>query len=203
MKDVSSNDGRTVLFVSHNMSAIQSLCTKALYLKNGSVQSMGKVDDVMMDYLASMRTGESGYVRKAPPSQLYISKIEVRNELGSVVNEFSHSESVIFEFSVCKEKGMTGDQRLIVIVQDQLLRKIFANEINIENGTYTLKLDGRILSKGAYSLNCILYTPAVTQYDFIEECCNFNIIDTDESFAHLEGFDYGVVINKGKWEKIL
>jgi lipopolysaccharide transport system ATP-binding protein len=36
MKDVSVNDGRTVLFVSHNMAAVKSLCTKGLVLKNGT-----------------------------------------------------------------------------------------------------------------------------------------------------------------------
>src|SRR5450432_3510446 len=35
MEDVSKKDGRTILFVSHNMSAIQSLCSRGIYIKNG------------------------------------------------------------------------------------------------------------------------------------------------------------------------
>lgn len=37
IKDVSSNEGRTVLFVSHNMNAVENICTSALWMKNGMV----------------------------------------------------------------------------------------------------------------------------------------------------------------------
>ncbi len=51
MKDVSSREGRTVLFVSHNMAAIQNLCEKALLLSAGKVKKQGAVDDVITHYL--------------------------------------------------------------------------------------------------------------------------------------------------------
>jgi lipopolysaccharide transport system ATP-binding protein len=51
MKDISGNDGRTVLFVSHNMAAVKSLCTRAIMLKNGSVENEGNVDEVINYYL--------------------------------------------------------------------------------------------------------------------------------------------------------
>lgn len=50
MKDV-SGEGRTVLFVSHNMAAIQSLCDKAMYLKQGKMEMIGDVEQVMSAYL--------------------------------------------------------------------------------------------------------------------------------------------------------
>lgn len=53
MKDVSERDGRTVLFVSHNMGAIQSLCQKGLLLGNGRVQMAGEIDDIVAHYLES------------------------------------------------------------------------------------------------------------------------------------------------------
>ncbi|HYE19896.1 MAG TPA: ABC transporter ATP-binding protein [Tepidisphaeraceae bacterium] len=43
--------GRTVLFVSHNMAAVQSLCTKALMLSAGRVQEVGLVEPVVQKYL--------------------------------------------------------------------------------------------------------------------------------------------------------
>jgi lipopolysaccharide transport system ATP-binding protein len=49
MKDVSEG-GRTVLFVSHNMTAIKSLCTKGLFLKNGKVSSDGDINKVVNNY---------------------------------------------------------------------------------------------------------------------------------------------------------
>ena len=50
MGDVSKNEGRTVLFVSHNMSAIQNLCGKAILLKNGGIQYQGNVSEVTALY---------------------------------------------------------------------------------------------------------------------------------------------------------
>jgi lipopolysaccharide transport system ATP-binding protein len=50
MKDVSVNDGRTVLFVSHNMAAIQNLCNVCLLLDNGRVSKVGITDVVINQY---------------------------------------------------------------------------------------------------------------------------------------------------------
>jgi lipopolysaccharide transport system ATP-binding protein len=45
--------GRTVLFVSHNMVAIQNLCRRAVWIKDGQVQRIGETNAVVSDYLAS------------------------------------------------------------------------------------------------------------------------------------------------------
>jgi len=50
MGDVSKGEGRTVLFVSHNLTAIASLCKKGLYLKNGELAFNGNVSDVLKAY---------------------------------------------------------------------------------------------------------------------------------------------------------
>lgn len=52
VKDVSEG-GRTVLFVSHNMSAINSLCTRTAYLKDGKLNMIGDTADVVKNYLGS------------------------------------------------------------------------------------------------------------------------------------------------------
>jgi lipopolysaccharide transport system ATP-binding protein len=51
MKDVSKGEGRTVLFVSHNMTAVNSLCTECVYMKNGSINSFGPTNDIVDEYL--------------------------------------------------------------------------------------------------------------------------------------------------------
>lgn len=51
MQDVSKNDGRTVLFVSHNMPSIQALCTRALVLKNGTHYYTGDTRTAIENYL--------------------------------------------------------------------------------------------------------------------------------------------------------
>ena len=59
MRDVTKNDGRTVIFVSHNLGAISALTTTALYLNRGSVAAFGPTRDVVNGYLA-YRSGPAG-----------------------------------------------------------------------------------------------------------------------------------------------
>jgi lipopolysaccharide transport system ATP-binding protein len=50
MQDISMQGGRTVLFVSHNMAAVKSLCTKGIVLENGKVIFQGKIEDSVARY---------------------------------------------------------------------------------------------------------------------------------------------------------
>ena len=51
MQDVSRGHGRTVLFVSHNMSAVRKLCYTGILLENGTIRYSGKINDVVDHYL--------------------------------------------------------------------------------------------------------------------------------------------------------
>lgn len=51
MKDVSQGGGRTVLFVSHNMTAVKSLCNNGILLENGRVKEKGPIGTVVNKYL--------------------------------------------------------------------------------------------------------------------------------------------------------
>ena len=52
MGDVSKGEGRTVLFVSHNMAAVSSLCNSGIYLKDGKLVGTGKISDIVSDYMS-------------------------------------------------------------------------------------------------------------------------------------------------------
>ena len=52
MKDVSSGEGRTVLFVSHNMTSVKQLCKNGILLENGKIAYMGSAEDTIGKYLA-------------------------------------------------------------------------------------------------------------------------------------------------------
>ena len=52
MEEVTKKSGRTILFVSHNMAAIQSLCKKCILLEKGKIKSMGNTEDVVNQYLS-------------------------------------------------------------------------------------------------------------------------------------------------------
>lgn len=59
MQDVSNNSGRTVLFVSHNMAAVKSLCTRGILLENGKMAFEGNVDDVVNLYLRNQKVTDA------------------------------------------------------------------------------------------------------------------------------------------------
>jgi lipopolysaccharide transport system ATP-binding protein len=63
MKDISNNDGRTVLFVSHNMAAVKSLCTRGIVLENGKVAYEGGTDESVDFYLKLGNEKGSEYQR--------------------------------------------------------------------------------------------------------------------------------------------
>lgn len=60
MGEVSKGEGRTVLFVSHSMAAISSLCNKGIYLKNGSLVAMDSVSNIVSNYMqdSTLNNGE-------------------------------------------------------------------------------------------------------------------------------------------------
>jgi lipopolysaccharide transport system ATP-binding protein len=58
MRDVSGKDGRTVLFVSHNMLAIRQLCKNGILLENGVIESEGEIPNLLKRYLQNNRSEE-------------------------------------------------------------------------------------------------------------------------------------------------
>lgn len=66
MKEVSQGGGRTVLFVSHNMAAVKSLCQKGVLLENGMVKETGDVDEIVGHYLRGDSAIENYQQWKSP-----------------------------------------------------------------------------------------------------------------------------------------
>ncbi|MGV2826789.1 ABC transporter ATP-binding protein [Myxosarcina sp. GI1(2024)] len=54
MEDVAENEGRTVLFVTHNMAAAQALCTKGIVLKRGEIQHIGTIPEAISAYVSTL-----------------------------------------------------------------------------------------------------------------------------------------------------
>ena len=61
MRTVSGTDGRTILFVSHNMQAINNLCSQALWLNGGHIEQTGKPQDVIGSYIGSIQSNTNKY----------------------------------------------------------------------------------------------------------------------------------------------
>ena len=74
MQDVSTQEGRTVIFVSHNLTAVQVLCGKAIYLKSGRLAGIGPVENMVADYLQDIHLNDpsekEGPVKLGPVLEL-------------------------------------------------------------------------------------------------------------------------------------
>jgi len=78
MNEVSHQEGRTVLFVSHNMRAIQDLCQKSIYLQNGKILDIGPTDQVIEHYL---NTGTSQAYHGTNGPVHFVEVAQDKNEL--------------------------------------------------------------------------------------------------------------------------
>src|SRR5690606_28567254 len=63
MRDVSSEDGRTILFVSHNMSAIEALCSRAILLNEGHMMADDQPNRVIPAYIQTVSTSQNPGVK--------------------------------------------------------------------------------------------------------------------------------------------
>src|SRR5688500_10977932 len=81
MDDASKKEGRTVLFVSHNMGAVNSLCSRAILLSEGSILEQGDVSPVVQLYLAGSSRRKKGlhYVATAATDRpAYIKEVNLK-----------------------------------------------------------------------------------------------------------------------------
>lgn len=64
MQDISKGQGRTVLFVSHNMAAVKSLCTRGIVMENGKVKFDGGVENAINEYISIDQLNRDTYPKK-------------------------------------------------------------------------------------------------------------------------------------------
>src|SRR6516225_9459986 len=86
MDEVSRREGRTVLFVSHNMAAVQQLCHNALWLDHGSIRRIGPTGQVVQAYTSSVqdsaRSGDFSISRLTGDGQVTLLSYEVTDANG-------------------------------------------------------------------------------------------------------------------------
>jgi lipopolysaccharide transport system ATP-binding protein len=96
MEDISSSEGRTVLFVSHNMGAVRGLCKKAVLLANGKIESMGNVEEVISKYLSNP-TGRFIIGQEGKDEKVIIEEVRLLNSKGETTQDFKTGESLTVE----------------------------------------------------------------------------------------------------------
>jgi lipopolysaccharide transport system ATP-binding protein len=114
MRDATHDEGRTVLFVSHNMAAIESLCTRAVFLKNGRLLKVGGTTEVVREYLSSLSAHVSENLAERTDREgngrLRFTSISLRSgENGQYLDTAQCGQDLEFV------AGFTGDARLAKI----------------------------------------------------------------------------------------
>jgi homopolymeric O-antigen transport system ATP-binding protein len=106
------NEGRTVLFVSHNMAAIASLCTRGLLLEGGRLKLSSSPQSVIEEYLSKARTDAGIPVSERKDrrgnGRVRFTNVSVLNDRGEVVETALSGQDI----SICLEYDALGSQTL-------------------------------------------------------------------------------------------
>jgi lipopolysaccharide transport system ATP-binding protein len=113
MQDVSRNDGRTVLFVSHNMAAIKNLCTRGVLLHNGQMELNGSISEVISRYLEQGKIDDavrdlSLMPRSRGTKTVLFKNFQIENEKGLPTDKLLSGETVKFCFDLKVQSQLKG-----------------------------------------------------------------------------------------------
>lgn len=186
MQDVSKDEGRTVLFVSHNMAAVQNLCHRGLIIEKGAVIFDGEVNSAIEKYLQkNISTGKSikdHITRKV--SYINISEI--------LFNGCTDDESTITHNQKYLDISVSGTTAMDIFV-DLAFNIATRNDVvmvsydeghfsgvteHITSGAFTIRRRVQLpnyLFRGDYVVSIGLHQPGITEYFRADECVNLHI----------------------------
>jgi lipopolysaccharide transport system ATP-binding protein len=184
MQDISREGGRTVLFVSHNMAAVKSLCTRGIVIENGKVVFEGGIDDSINYYLANKKdiTNVKLIDRKDRVGSGKVKIIDVSIDINGIMTDSSFKIELSYESSDEKvqinEFGISiWDLRENKIIS---ISSTFKNQLNNlpNNGKVICEIMKLPLVKGIYSINCFVASIFGLE-DYIENILQFEVIEND------------------------
>lgn len=187
MKDVTSESGRTVLFVSHNMSSIKSLCTRVIVLKEGAVIFDGDVEEGVQEYLGITEQQEGvGEMKFNDVNNIAYAK-SIRN-IKNVVNYIDSNylfemifhivEPVVDLFILIKVEDSKG-QWLIMSSTDELETNPLRFLKSGNDYKLNFSFNGRMLKPGIYYITFTLRGYEGDPYHKVERAITFEIQDND------------------------
>lgn len=212
MGDV-AKEGRTVLFVSHNMETIQQLCSRCFLLDQGYLVMSGKSADVISTYLnknikdlkhqyrrlASVKTNEKAFLLEA----------DILNADGLTCDSLRFGEPFTVRMLWCQNQKIVGISYSIR-VYDERDRFLFAvntigSKLAIEDsGLHEVhcKIPDNVFVPGSYRVSIGAYIRPHTKVHIINDCLQLNVINVP--FSDEKPFDvFGnpIVAIKAFWEQ--
>lgn len=182
MKDVSRNQGRTVLFVSHNMAAVKSLCTRVVWMEKGTVRNVGPADKLVVEYLnettQKLVTAVSAHGLKLVNVGIHQAKDDLP------INQLIFGESYDLRVRIASEKPFSKTAVVIQIknAYGELITSIctpeegikpfeIKNEVEVEVSLRPLRL-----LPGKYAIDVLVFRPNDhTRYLDGESVMNFEV----------------------------
>lgn len=193
MQDISRGDGRTVLFVSHNMAAVKSLCTRGIVLENGQSIFKGTSEQAVNFYLSQQsnlntknlleRTDRKG------TGEIRFSKVELLNKNGNAVIEIISGEYARFRLHMVFNEAVNFKELIFgIVIYDNGESKI-ADLYSDEMGTVYNSIDTYVdlemprlmLRGGDYYITIVVQTAIriVQQIDVLHRVLNFKVFPGD------------------------
>ena len=192
MQEVSKGQGRTVLFVSHNMNSIKMLCKTGIVLKNGILDYSGEIGDCVDYYL--QENNIDNVERKVVISDAHREKYEFLNggllfDEAEILNDdpsaIATDEDIVLRISLKNEKQIDAFQLCVFFQDSDDARVCFFMSDTItppkgqEKFTITTTLKNHYLPRGNYSIrletNYQDFTKGSTHFDFVHHTLYFNI----------------------------
>ena len=209
MQDVSRNQGRTVLFVSHNMAAVKDLCNQGVLLKNGKVELVSSIESIISTYLAKSAKGSGAeWKREGDIKEIGFHKVAISNK-DNVMTDLIGSEE---DFRITLEmESRIQVSNTIIAVQ---INDVYGNPVltttntdlnnsieRIEKGKfiYEISISKNILMPGSYSFVIACFESGKKLYDLVENEISIRIEDLGIRLYNRDS--KGVVCPIYKWTR--
>ncbi len=178
MQDVSQGEGRTVLFVSHNMGSIAQLCKSGVLLSQGQVAFMGGVRDCISRYISDGATDEV-FASKNVENDMFLKRVFVENPQGLPISDVAYDDAVRIKFEIGCNR-MVEDATLSFTLFDYHQVPLFTNHHLLDPGhlEVTAVIPSDLLLPGNYFIKPILHVPNVRMLDICDVFLPLTITDT-------------------------
>lgn len=206
MQDISKGEGRTILFVSHDLTSIQSLCSKCILLEKGYLKEVGDVDDVIKSYMSSNKQNFPYHTADTIYGKC---TIELLNSELERSLDFKIGDEMHFKFSFMFEDECQfanigigiNTLRETRIVTYHTKYEVLKN-ITLGNKTEILcTIESLILINGSYNIEISLFENEKYTFYNNPHIFTINVFGSDfYNTGKLPNSKFqGVVVQKSKW----
>ena len=190
MQDISRREGRTVLFVSHNMAAVKSLCSRGIVLEEGGIKFSGKIDEAIDVYLndSNYSACKKWSIEDAPKSDfIRLLEVKVQNKNKEISANHSIIDEIYVEFTyeILKEDqlfthgfNLFNSHNIHVFSSHDKDSSTLKNPLSLGIYKKTIVIPGNFLAESGYSCSFAImrYNPFHVEFHEME-IVGFNIID--------------------------